>query len=156
LQDRLPVSEWVTPSLRQAIDEASASLQSGMAVLASVGSTAPFVGLFGTVWGIYHALVSIGSGGQASIDKVAGPVGEALIMTALGLAVAIPATLATTRLARQQEHHRATEQVRFRTACAVRHRGVPMPPGRVGTGPAMRPARGELHDGYGFPLRFGR
>lgn len=94
LQDRLPVSEWVTLSLRQAIDEASASLQSGMAVLASVGSTAPFVGLFGTVWGIYHALVSIGSSGQASIDKVAGPVGEALVMTAVGLTVAIPAVLA--------------------------------------------------------------
>ncbi|EIJ45533.1 biopolymer transport transmembrane protein [Herbaspirillum sp. GW103] len=100
LQDRLPVSEWVTLSLRQAIDEASASLQSGMAVLASVGSTAPFVGLFGTVWGIYHALVSIGSSGQASIDKVAGPVGEALIMTALGLAVAIPATFGYNALLR--------------------------------------------------------
>ena len=100
LQDRLPVSEWVTLSLRQAIDEAAASLQSGMAVLASVGSTAPFVGLFGTVWGIYHALVSIGSSGQASIDKVAGPVGEALIMTALGLAVAIPATFGYNALLR--------------------------------------------------------
>jgi biopolymer transport protein ExbB len=92
LHAQLSVSDWVTLSLRQAIDEASAKLQAGMAVLASVGSTAPFVGLFGTVWGIYHALVAIGSSGQASIDKVAGPVGEALIMTALGLAVAIPAT----------------------------------------------------------------
>jgi biopolymer transport protein ExbB len=71
-----------------------------MAVLASVGSTAPFVGLFGTVWGIYHALVSIGTSGQASIDKVAGPVGEALIMTALGLAVAIPATFGYNALVR--------------------------------------------------------
>lgn len=91
LHDQLSVSDWVTLSLRQAIDEASGKLQTGMAVLASVGSSAPFVGLFGTVWGIYHALVSIGTTGQASIDKVAGPVGEALIMTALGLAVAIPA-----------------------------------------------------------------
>ena len=91
LHDQLSVSDWVTLSLRQAIDEASGKLQTGMAVLASVGSSAPFVGLFGTVWGIYHALVSIGTMGQASIDKVAGPVGEALIMTALGLAVAIPA-----------------------------------------------------------------
>src|SRR2546423_5297262 len=68
-------------------------LQSGLAFLATVGSTAPFVGLFGTVWGIYHALTAIGVAGQASIDKVAGPVGEALIMTALGLAVAVPAVL---------------------------------------------------------------
>jgi biopolymer transport protein ExbB len=100
LHEQLSVSDWVTLSLRQAIDEASAQLQAGMAVLASVGSTAPFVGLFGTVWGIYHALVSIGSSGQASIDKVAGPVGEALIMTALGLAVAIPATFGYNALLR--------------------------------------------------------
>jgi biopolymer transport protein ExbB len=100
LHDQLSVSDWVTLSLRQAIDESSAKLQTGMAVLASVGSTAPFVGLFGTVWGIYHALVSIGTSGQASIDKVAGPVGEALIMTALGLAVAIPATFGYNALVR--------------------------------------------------------
>lgn len=100
LHDQLSVSDWVTLSLRQAIDETSGKLQTGMAVLASVGSTAPFVGLFGTVWGIYHALVSIGTAGQASIDKVAGPVGEALIMTALGLAVAIPATFGYNALVR--------------------------------------------------------
>ena len=100
LHDQLSVSDWVTLSLRQAIDESSARLQAGMAVLASVGSTAPFVGLFGTVWGIYHALVSIGTSGQAGIDKVAGPVGEALIMTALGLAVAIPATFGYNALVR--------------------------------------------------------
>lgn len=100
LHDELSVSDWVTLSLRQAIDEVSSRLQSGMAVLASVGSTAPFVGLFGTVWGIYHALVAIGTSGQASIDKVAGPVGEALIMTALGLAVAIPATFGYNALVR--------------------------------------------------------
>jgi len=100
LHDQLSVSDWVTLSLRQAIDEASGKLQAGMAVLASVGSTAPFVGLFGTVWGIYHALVSIGTAGQTSIDKVAGPVGEALIMTALGLAVAIPATFGYNALVR--------------------------------------------------------
>jgi biopolymer transport protein ExbB len=100
LHDQLSVSDWVTLSLRQAIDECSGKLQTGMAVLASVGSTAPFVGLFGTVWGIYHALVSIGTSGQASIDKVAGPVGEALIMTALGLAVAIPATFGYNALVR--------------------------------------------------------
>lgn len=100
LHDRLTVSDWITMSLRQAIDESLAKLQAGMAVLASVGSTAPFVGLFGTVWGIYHALVSIGASGQAGIDKVAGPVGEALIMTALGLAVAIPATFGYNALVR--------------------------------------------------------
>jgi biopolymer transport protein ExbB len=87
-------SELITRALRQRINEAAARLESGLTVLASVGSTAPFVGLFGTVWGIYHALINIASSGQIAIDKVAGPVGEALIMTAFGLAVAIPAVLA--------------------------------------------------------------
>lgn len=100
LHDQLDVSDWITRCLRNRIDEASAQLQSGLAILASVGSTAPFVGLFGTVWGIYHALVSISLSGQSSIDKVAGPVGEALIMTALGLAVAIPAVLGYNALVR--------------------------------------------------------
>ena len=100
LRDTLDISDWVTRSLRHAIDEFTTQLQSGMAVLASVGSTAPFVGLFGTVWGIYHALLSIGSAGQATIDQVAGPVGESLIMTALGLAVAIPAVLGYNALVR--------------------------------------------------------
>ncbi len=100
LHDALDVSDWVTRSLRNGIDEFTARAQSGLAILASVGSTAPFVGLFGTVWGIYHALISIGASGQATIDKVAGPVGEALIMTALGLAVAIPAVLGYNALVR--------------------------------------------------------
>ena len=100
LHDALDVSDWVTRTLRNAIDEFTAKLQSGLAVLASVGSTAPFVGLFGTVWGIYHALLSIGAAGQATIDKVAGPIGESLIMTALGLAVAIPAVLGYNALVR--------------------------------------------------------
>ena len=94
LQDGMDASDWVTRCLRNAIDDCTAQLQAGLAILASVGSTAPFVGLFGTVWGIYHALMSIGLAGQATIDRVAGPIGEALIMTALGLAVAIPAVLA--------------------------------------------------------------
>jgi biopolymer transport protein ExbB len=93
LHGHLPLAEWLTACLRGSIDESAERLQRGLAVLASVGSTAPFVGLFGTVWGIYHALVGIGVSGSASIDKVAGPVGEALIMTAFGLAVAIPAVL---------------------------------------------------------------
>ena len=92
LHDTLDISDWVTRCLHNAVDDTLARLQSGLAVLASVGSTAPFVGLFGTVWGIYHALMGISASGQASIDKVSGPIGEALIMTALGLAVAIPAT----------------------------------------------------------------
>ena len=100
LHDSLDVSEWLTRSLRNSIDESTARLQSGLAVLASVGSTAPFVGLFGTVWGIYHALMSISAAGQATIDKVAGPIGEALIMTAMGLAVAIPAVLGYNALVR--------------------------------------------------------
>jgi biopolymer transport protein ExbB len=100
LHDFLDVSDWLTRSLRNSIDESTARLQSGLAVLASVGSTAPFVGLFGTVWGIYHALMSISSAGQATMDKVAGPIGEALIMTALGLAVAIPAVLGYNALVR--------------------------------------------------------
>jgi len=100
LQDALDVSEWISRALRNSIDDSTARLQGGLAVLASVGSTAPFVGLFGTVWGIYHALMGIGASGQATIDKVAGPIGEALIMTALGLAVAIPAVLGYNALVR--------------------------------------------------------
>ena len=100
LHDRLDISDWVTRSLRNAIDDSTSRLQNGLAVLASIGSTAPFVGLFGTVWGIYHALVSISASGNASLDAVAGPVGETLIMTALGLAVAIPAVLGYNALVR--------------------------------------------------------
>ena len=86
--------ELVTRALRRSLDDETMALERGLTLLASVGSTAPFVGLFGTVWGIYHALVGIGMSGQGTLDKVAGPVGEALIMTAAGLAVAIPAVLA--------------------------------------------------------------
>jgi biopolymer transport protein ExbB len=86
--------EFIARSMRRSLSLQQAKLESGLSVLASVGSVSPFVGLFGTVWGIYHALASISAGGQATLDKVAGPVGEALIMTAIGLAVAIPAVLA--------------------------------------------------------------
>jgi biopolymer transport protein ExbB len=96
-------NEWVTMSLQRAIGHVQSRMQDGLAVLATVGSTAPFVGLFGTVWGIYHALVKIGMSGQASIDKVAGPVGEALIMTAIGLAVAVPAVLGYNFLVRRNK-----------------------------------------------------
>lgn len=87
-------SELIARTLRQEINRVSSRLENGLTLLASVGSTAPFVGLFGTVWGIYHALIAVSETGMMQIDKVAGPVGEALIMTALGLAVAIPAVLA--------------------------------------------------------------
>ncbi len=100
LHDTLDVSDWISRTLRNSIDDSTARFQSGLAVLASVGSTAPFVGLFGTVWGIYHALVGIGANGEAGIETVAGPIGEALIMTALGLAVAIPAVLGYNALLR--------------------------------------------------------
>jgi biopolymer transport protein ExbB len=88
------MAEYLTRVLRNGIDQEAAKVEYGLTILASAGSAAPFVGLFGTVWGIYHALVQIGLSGQGTLDKVAGPVGEALIMTALGLAVAIPAVLA--------------------------------------------------------------
>jgi len=100
LHDQLDLSDWVTRALRNSVEGSMARLQSGLTFLASIGSTAPFVGLFGTVWGIYHALARIGSSGQTSLDQVAGPIGEALIMTALGLAVAIPAVLAYNALLR--------------------------------------------------------
>jgi biopolymer transport protein ExbB len=99
-------ASWNTPSdrltraLRSAIQSANERLESGLTVLASIGATAPFVGLLGTVWGIYHALLNIASSGSLSIEKVAGPVGEALIMTAFGLGVAIPAVLAYNSFAR--------------------------------------------------------
>jgi biopolymer transport protein ExbB len=94
---------WVAMGVQRSIDTVQSRLQDGLAVLATVGSTAPFVGLFGTVWGIYHALTAIGIAGQASIDKVAGPVGEALIMTAIGLAVAVPAVLGYNWLVRRNK-----------------------------------------------------
>ncbi len=103
LTDRIDLHEWITLSLQRSVDVVNSKLSTGMAFLATVGSTAPFVGLFGTVWGIYHALIAIGLAGQASIDKVAGPVGEALIMTAFGLFVAVPAVLGYNWLIRRNK-----------------------------------------------------
>ncbi|MEP2830339.1 MotA/TolQ/ExbB proton channel family protein [Parvibaculum sp.] len=103
LSSEVTLSDWSTAALNRGVDALAAKLQGGLALLATVGSTAPFVGLFGTVWGIYHALVAIGVSGQASIDKVAGPVGEALIMTAIGLAVAVPAVLGYNLLTRRNK-----------------------------------------------------
>jgi biopolymer transport protein ExbB len=120
-------STWVTLAINRAVDEVQSRLQSGLAVLATVGSTAPFVGLFGTVWGIYHALNRIALEGQASIDKVAGPVGEALIMTAFGLLVAVPAVMGYNWLVRRNKT--AMEKVR---GLASDLHSVLMSGGRVG------------------------
>lgn len=103
LTDHIDLNTWVTTSVQRSMGDVQSRLQAGLAVLATVGSTAPFIGLFGTVWGIYHALTAIGIAGQASIDKVAGPVGEALIMTAIGLAVAVPAVLGYNWLVRRNK-----------------------------------------------------
>jgi biopolymer transport protein ExbB len=103
LLGHVDLNTWVTMSIQRAMNNVQSRMQDGLAVLATVGSTAPFVGLFGTVWGIYNALVKIGMSGQASIDKVAGPVGESLIMTAIGLAVAVPAVLGYNWLVRRNK-----------------------------------------------------
>ncbi len=110
LLGNVDLNEWITMSIQRSIENVQSRTQDGLAFLATVGSTAPFVGLFGTVWGIYHALTAIGIAGQASIDKVAGPVGEALIMTAIGLAVAVPAVLGYNWLVRRNKA--AMERVR--------------------------------------------
>lgn len=110
LVESIDLNSWVTLSIQRVVEQITSRLQGGLAVLATVGSTAPFIGLFGTVWGIYHALIAIGIAGQASIDKVAGPVGEALIMTALGLATAVPAVLGYNWLVRRNKL--AVEKIR--------------------------------------------
>jgi biopolymer transport protein ExbB len=103
LTENIDLHDWISSHLQRRVDLIASELAGGMSVLASVGSTAPFVGLFGTVWGIYHALIAIGISGQASIDKVAGPVGESLIMTAMGLFVAVPAVLGFNWLTRRNK-----------------------------------------------------
>lgn len=110
LLEQIDLSTWVTMSIQRAVDKVQSRLQDGLSFLATVGSTAPFIGLFGTVWGIYNALINIGMTGNASIDKVAGPVGEALIMTAFGLFVAVPAVLGYNWLVRRNKS--AMEDVR--------------------------------------------
>ena len=110
LVDNIDKHTWIGMSIQRAVDNVQSRLTDGLAFLATVGSTAPFVGLFGTVWGILHALTNIGISGQASIDKVAGPVGEALIMTAIGLAVAVPAVMGYNWLIRRNKS--AMERVR--------------------------------------------
>ena len=103
LLEQIDLSTWVTMQIQRAVDRVQSRLQDGLSFLATVGSTSPFIGLFGTVWGIYNALTAIGMSGNASIDKVAGPVGEALIMTAFGLFVAVPAVLGYNWLVRRNK-----------------------------------------------------
>ena len=110
LTDNIDRNTWVTMGVQRSVEDVQSRLQDGLAFLATVASSSPFVGLFGTVWGIYHALTAIGIAGQASIDKVAGPVGEALIMTAIGLAVAVPAVFGYNFLVRRNKS--AMESVR--------------------------------------------
>ncbi|GBR18293.1 MULTISPECIES: MotA/TolQ/ExbB proton channel family protein [Asaia] len=103
MRDAIDLHSWTAMSVQRSVDTINTRLQGGLAFLGTVGSTSPFVGLFGTVWGIYHALTAIGIAGQASIDKVAGPVGESLIMTAIGLATAVPAVLGYNLLVRRNK-----------------------------------------------------
>lgn len=114
LTDQIPLHEWVTISLQRSQEQLNSNLSKGLSFLATVGSTSPFVGLFGTVWGILNALTTIGTSGDASISKVAGPVGEALIMTAIGLAVAVPAVLGYNWLLGGNK--KLMEQVRYFTS----------------------------------------
>lgn len=114
LTDQIPLNEWVGMSLQRSQEQLNSSLSKGLSFLATVGSTSPFVGLFGTVWGILNALTTIGTSGDASISKVAGPVGEALIMTAIGLAVAVPAVLGYNWLLGGNK--KLMEQVRYFTS----------------------------------------
>jgi biopolymer transport protein ExbB len=132
--------EFLTRAMRRVIDEDTAKLESGLTVLASVGSTAPFIGLLGTVWGVYHALVAIGLSGQGTLDKVAGPVGEALIMTALGLAVAIPAVLAYNGFVRSNRVVLAKLDAYAHDLYAVLTTGSSI--SSVGTVVQLKPARG--------------
>ena len=142
LSAAIGTSEWITESLQRTSDTVVSRMQAGLPVLASVGATAPFVGLLGTVIGIYHALIAIGVAGQASIDKVAGPVGEALIMTAIGLAVAVPAVLGYNILLRRNKgvqervSHFAHELHAYLIAGAKMGLGM----GQSGAAPVVKPA----------------
>ncbi|NRF70573.1 MotA/TolQ/ExbB proton channel family protein [Aquincola sp. S2] len=142
LRARVDFADWVELSLHRATERVQRQLATGLSVLATVGSTSPFVGLFGTVWGIYHALTAIGVAGQASIDKVAGPVGEALIMTALGLAVAVPAVLGYNWLLRR--NGAALDELRD---FAGELQAV-----LLGAAHEAAPAPAEAHDGAARPV----
>jgi biopolymer transport protein ExbB len=137
LTDQIPLHEWITASLYRSVDSVSNRLQNGLAILATTGSVSPFIGLFGTVWGIYNALIAISMEGQASLDKTAGPIGEALIMTAIGLFVAVPAVMGYNWLLRRNKD--INEKLRY---FAADMHSYLVSGARVDTGgsPAARPA----------------
>jgi biopolymer transport protein ExbB len=148
LVEALNRSEFIDRALRQAVSREAAKLESGLTWLASVGSTAPFVGLFGTVWGIYHALIKIGATGQASLDVVAAPVGEALIMTCIGLGVAIPAVLSYNFFVRANrvtlgQFDEFAHDLHDYFATGARVGGGPQPTVRVQAPVGARPAAGK-------------
>lgn len=145
LLEQIDLNTWVTMAIQRAVERVQSRLQDGLAFLATVGSTAPFIGLFGTVWGIYNALTQIGVAGQASIDKVAGPVGEALIMTAFGLFVAVPAVLGYNWLVRRNKS--AMEEVRSFSADlhAVLLSGVMSSSQSVQSQTASQPLQAQAH-----------
>ena len=147
LSSAIGTSEWITESLQRTADAIISRMQTGLPVLASVGATAPFVGLLGTVIGIYNALIAIGVSGQGSIDKVAGPVGEALIMTAIGLVVAVPAVLGYNVLLRRNKtvqervSHFTHELHAYLISGAKMGLGMDKPPAAMGKPPAAALAR---------------
>jgi biopolymer transport protein ExbB len=148
LVEALNRSEFIDRALRQAVSREAAKLEGGLTWLASVGSTAPFVGLFGTVWGIYHALIKIGATGQASLDVVAAPVGEALIMTCIGLGVAIPAVLAYNFFVRANrvtmgQFDEFAHDLHDYFATGARVGGGPQPTVRVQAPAGAKPAAGK-------------
>ena len=138
--------EFIARSMRKVVTEASAQQERGLTVLASVGSIAPFVGLFGTVWGIYHALASISLSGQATLDKVAGPVGEALIMTALGLAVAIPAVLAYNTFVRMNRALLGSTESFAQEVHVLLTTGAALKEDALEAQPSSAKAAGHLHE----------
>jgi biopolymer transport protein ExbB len=142
LTDQIPLHEWITVSLYRSVDSISNRLQGGLAVLATTGSTAPFIGLFGTVWGIYNALIAISLAGQASLDKTAGPIGEALIMTAIGLFVAVPAVMGYNWLLRRNKD--IIEKLRYFAADMHSYlvSGARVESGTTSPAAAARPAAG--------------
>ena len=147
LSGAIGTSEWITESLQRTADMVASRQQAGLPVLASVGATAPFIGLLGTVIGIYNALIAIGVAGQASIDKVAGPVGEALIMTAIGLVVAVPAVLGYNVLLRRNKtvqervSHFTHELHAYLISGVKMGLGMDKPPAAIGKPPAAALAR---------------
>jgi biopolymer transport protein ExbB len=140
LTDQIPLHEWITVSLYRSTDSVNSRLTNGLSILATTGSTAPFVGLLGTVWGIYNALISISLSGQVAIDKIAGPIGEALIMTALGLFVAVPAVMGYNWLLRRNKD--IQEKLRYFTADLHSYlvSGARVDAGQASPTPAARPA----------------